>query len=237
MVMDYDDSNRAFVQAFFARGVLTLDEAKPILAHIWSAHQGQEVSAADITQDDFNSMISAANNALSPLDYVIRSTRGQEDNERYNALVNTTSDELTQIATTHSKDEIGYVKRLLDELFDVQNTERREAMCITGKDALNLVKGRRRETQNQNGESQSNKFELSAHAVENLLSQLVGEGWLDKSRAGFYSLSPRALMELRHWLEETYNDEDSDYKKIKSCWACKEILTVVSNIFVLTIPS
>lgn len=227
-VMEYDDSNRAFVQAFMARGILTLEEARPILAHIWSVHQNQEISAADITQDDFNSMISAANDALSPFDYVIRSTRGQEDNERYYALVNTTSDPLTQIATSHSTDEIGYVKRLLDEMFDANNTEKREALCISGKDALNLAKAGRRETQNRNGESQTNKFELTAHGAETLLSKLVSEGWLEKSQKGFYSLSPRALMELRHWLEETYDDEDSDYKKIKSCEACKEILTVVS---------
>lgn len=226
--MEYDDSNRAFVQAFLARGILTLDEARPILAHIWSVQQKQEVSAADITQDDFSSMISAANDALSPLDYVIRSIRGQEDNERYYALVNTTSDPLTQIATTHSTDEIGYVKRLLDEMFDNNNTERREALCIAGKDALNLAKTGRRETQNRNAEIQSNKFELTAHGAENLLSQLVSEGWLERSQKGFYSLSPRALVELRHWLEETYNDEDSEYKKIKTCEACKEILTVVS---------
>ena len=33
---EYDDSHRAFLQAFLARGTLTLDEAKPIIAAIWS---------------------------------------------------------------------------------------------------------------------------------------------------------------------------------------------------------
>jgi hypothetical protein len=32
----YDDSNRAFLQAFLARGSLTLEQAKPILAGIFT---------------------------------------------------------------------------------------------------------------------------------------------------------------------------------------------------------
>ncbi|KAK5070145.1 hypothetical protein LTS08_001156 [Lithohypha guttulata] len=225
--MEYEDTNRAFIQAFFARNVLTFEEARPLLAHIFSVHEKREISIADITVEDFNSMIAAANDALSPLDYVIRSTRGQEDNERYYALVNTTSDQLTQIATIHSSDEIGYVKRLLDEIFDANNTERREAMCIAGKDALNLTRAGRRETQTQNGENQATKFNLTAHEAEVLLAKLVAEGWLNKSQKGFYSLSPRGLMELKIWLEETYNDEENEYKKIKTCEACKEVITVL----------
>lgn len=34
----YNDSNRAFLQAFLARSTLTFDEAKPILAAIFTAH-------------------------------------------------------------------------------------------------------------------------------------------------------------------------------------------------------
>ena len=34
----YNNSNRAFLQAFIARAVLTFDEAKPILAAILTVH-------------------------------------------------------------------------------------------------------------------------------------------------------------------------------------------------------
>ena len=34
----YNNSNRAFLQAFIARNPLTFEEAKPILASIFSAH-------------------------------------------------------------------------------------------------------------------------------------------------------------------------------------------------------
>lgn len=35
---DYDDSNRAFLQAFMARSSMTLEDAQPVLAAILSAH-------------------------------------------------------------------------------------------------------------------------------------------------------------------------------------------------------
>lgn len=37
-VIDYNDRNRAFLQAFMARSSMTFEEAKPILAAIFSAH-------------------------------------------------------------------------------------------------------------------------------------------------------------------------------------------------------
>lgn len=36
--VQYNDSNRAFLQAFLARSTLTFEEAKPILAAIFSVH-------------------------------------------------------------------------------------------------------------------------------------------------------------------------------------------------------
>ena len=36
----YDDSNRAFLQAFMARGTLTFKEARPLLAAIFSVKDG-----------------------------------------------------------------------------------------------------------------------------------------------------------------------------------------------------
>lgn len=228
---EYEDLNRAFVQVFLARNVLTFDQAQPLLAAIFSIHEKKSVSAADVTQEDFSSMTAAANDALSPLDLEIRSAFHQETRERYYALVNTTSDALTQIATIHSTDEIAYVKRLLDYMFETNNIEKREAMCIAGKEALNLVRAGRRDTTGDESQTQA-KLNLTSTEAESLLSQLVVEGWLDRSPKGFYSLSTRALMELGGWLLETYNDDENRIQKIKSCQACKEIITTVPCLFI-----
>lgn len=151
------------------------------------------------------------------------------------ALVNTTSDALTQLATTYSADEISFIKRILDAMFDTNNTRRSEAMVVSSMQAMQLAKASsgdasRREsgnaTQSQGGAAQS----LSMSQAETVLKQLVEEGWLEKSRKGFYSLSPRGLMELRGWLVATYNDENEDGRrmdKIKFCAACRDIITMV----------
>ncbi|KIX02775.1 uncharacterized protein Z518_08717 [Rhinocladiella mackenziei CBS 650.93] len=226
----YTDANRAFLQAFLSRNVLTLETAKPIIAAISSFQDGREVQLQDVTVEDLNSYISEANRKLSPLDLEIRSTFHQQTRERVYALVNTTSDPLTQLATTYTADEIVYVKKLLDAMFNGQNNKgKREAMCLSAIDAIQVGRAQnRRETQNGNT-TQSSTGMLGARDAESMLNRLVDEGWLEKSRLGFYSLSPRALMELKGWLVDTYNDEDEDgqkREKIKFCHACREIITV-----------
>ena len=194
----YNDGHRAFVQAFLARGALSLETAKPIIAAISTIQEGREILPQDINLDDLNSYISEANQKLSPLDLEIRSTFHQQTRERVYALINTTSDPLTQLATTYSADEIIYVKKLLDEMFDGKNNKgRREAMCVSGIDAIQAARNKdnRRETQNGNA-TQSSSGMLSLREAETMLNKLLAEGWLEKSRAGFYSLSPRGLMEL-----------------------------------------
>jgi non-structural maintenance of chromosomes element 1 len=151
--------------------------------------------------------------------------------------VNTTSDPFTQLATIYSPDEIAFVKRLLDAMFETNNTRISEAMVVSGMQAMQLARVSsadagvsRREsmgTGTQGGSAQS----LTMSQAETVMQQLVDEGWVEKSRKGFYGLSPRGLMELRGWLVATYNDEMDDgrrVEKVKFCAACRDIITVVS---------
>ncbi|PYH93136.1 hypothetical protein BO71DRAFT_355957 [Aspergillus ellipticus CBS 707.79] len=255
---EYDDSNRAFLQAFMARTTMTITEAKPVLAAILSVKDSETITAETITEEDLHNYISATNTAISPFDYEIRSIQPQTELEvpsssqqdaaansteipdRIFALVNTTSDAMTQLATTFSADEIAFVKRVLDAMFETYNTRRCEAMVISSMQALQLAKASssdasRRESQLQGtqpgtpgggsgggGAAQS----LTMTQAETMLKQLVEQGWLEKSRKGYYRVSPRGLMELRGWLVATYNEEVEGIRKIKFCAACKEIITV-----------
>ncbi|KAF7596477.1 hypothetical protein BBP40_001349 [Aspergillus hancockii] len=240
----YNDSNRAFLQAFMARSTMTFTEARPILAAIFSVHEGEPVSSDDVTEEDLASYITAANSTISPFDLEIRSTlrqsqidpegSGNQVPERVYALVNTTSDALTQMATTYSADEIAFVKRILDSMFDTNNTRRSEAMVVSSMQAIQLAKASsgdstRRESTNATQSQGGAAYSLSMSQAETVLKQLVEDGWLEKSRKGFYSLSPRGLMELRGWLVATYNDENDDGRrldKIKFCAACRDIITM-----------
>lgn len=122
------------------------------------------------------------------------------------------------------------MKRVLDAMFETNNTQSKEVMAVKGMDALRLAKPPRdREsavgsTQNTQGTSSTG---ITQDRAEKLLGELVDEDRFEKSRAGFYSLSPRQLMELRGWLVETYNEEEEEWQRIKSCNGCKEIVTVV----------
>lgn len=189
VIPDYNDSNRAFLQAFLARSVLTFESAQPLLAAIFSIQEDKEVVPNDITLEDFKAYIYTANTALSDLDLEIRDTFHQNSRQRVYALVNTTSDALTQLATTYTADEIAFIKRLLDAMFDgPANTKKREAMCLSTMDATQLVRGNnRRET--QNGTSQATQSTMKMDGVEPMLNRLKDEGWLEKSRAGFHTLS------------------------------------------------
>ncbi|BCS25518.1 uncharacterized protein APUU_50229S [Aspergillus puulaauensis] len=239
----YDDSNRAFLQALMARSTLTYEESKPLLAAILSVHGGDTVSEDDITEEDLSTFITAANSAISPFDLEIRSTLPQLQvnaplteavaPERVYALVNTTSDALTQLATTYTADEISFVKRILDRMFEANNTRIAEVMAVGSIEAIQQSKvggGNRREAGSATQATQTGAAQpLNMTQAETVLKQLVEDGWFEKSRKDFYTLSPRGLMELRGWLVATYNDENEEGRrnnKIKFCAACRDIITV-----------
>jgi hypothetical protein len=187
---------------------------------------GKVIKPEDVTEADFNNYIATAADALSAFDYEIKSMKHQKTKVRYYSLINSTSDPLTQIATIHTPEEIGFVKRLLDAMFETHNTKRKEVMAVTGMQALEkkIIKAsnERRESSTQVDKG------LTVQEAERCLGALVTEGWFEHSREGYYSLSPRSLMELRAWLVDMYNDDDDpeEWQAIKFCEACKEIVTV-----------
>jgi hypothetical protein len=193
--------------------------------------------------------VEAANRAISQFDLEIRSSLQQEPQStqqespssptRVWALVNNTSDLLTQLATTYTPDEIALLKRILDYMFHTNNTTRTEGMCATQLQAVGLHKAPSGARQSMNGEPSqtqgSTTQSLSMTQAEKMIIHLISEGWLQKSRKGYLSLTPRALMELRGWLVAEYNDDNAT--KIKFCAACKDMITVVSELILSWIPS
>ncbi|PVH81947.1 hypothetical protein DL98DRAFT_653605 [Cadophora sp. DSE1049] len=227
----YNNGNRAFLQSFMARGTLTLREAKPLLAAIFSLESDSLVEPDDVTQEDLHSYISAAADAVSPFDYEIRSTQHQVTKERVWAFVNSVSDPLTQMATIRTTEETFYIKRFLDAMFITYNTRRREVMAINIMQALEtkIRKAGKESAAEEGTQSQAPDKGVTAEQAEALLKSLAEEGWIARSRENYFTLTPRGLMELRSWLVETYNDnsEDSeDWQPIKFCEACKEIATI-----------
>ena len=235
----YDNTHRAFLQCLFARQAITYADAKPVLAAIQTAQTPDRPTLEeDVSQEEFDNYIDAINTQISPFDFEIRSTYHQLSKERIYALVNTTSDALTQMATVHTADEIAFVKRVLDAMFETNNTQRAEVMAVTSMQATRLAKPRsdegRRDSGNQPQTAAQNAGITGAQA-ERTLELMLEEGWFERSNKGYYSLTPRALMELKGWLVDTYNDqggqdsddeEEDEHVRIKTCAACREIVTV-----------
>ncbi|KAH7317716.1 DNA repair protein-like protein Nse1 [Rhexocercosporidium sp. MPI-PUGE-AT-0058] len=228
----YNNGNRAFLQSFMARGTLTLREAKPLLAAIFSLDSDSLVEPDDVTEEDLNSYISAAADAISPFDYEIRTTQHQVTKERIWAFVNSVSDPLTQMATIRTTEETFYIKRFLDAMFVTYNTRRREVMAISSFQALEAkIRKAGRESVGEEGtQSQAPDKGVTHEQAQALLKSLAEEGWIARSMEGYYTLTPRGLMELKSWLVETYNDnaldENDEWQPIKRCEACKEIVTI-----------
>jgi hypothetical protein len=102
-------------------------------------------------------------------------------------------------------------------MFDTSNSVHEEIYAIRSTDAVNL--------------SSSQGVASTKTAGEAAIDAFIREGWLEKSRAGFITLSPRGLLELRGYLLEMFSDEgeegDARTDKIKSCHVCAEIVTQV----------
>nr|XP_023900342.1 uncharacterized protein LOC112012192 [Quercus suber]POE50692.1 non-structural maintenance of chromosomes element 1 like [Quercus suber] len=240
----YNNCHRALLQHFLASPTLTFERAKPLLAAIQTAYTpARPTLPEDVAAEDFEAYIHALNDTISRFDLEIRSQLHQKSRERIFALVNTTSDVLTQMSTSRSADEIAFLKRVLDYMFVTANTRRAEVMAVTSMQALRLAKAPARDAGDGRRESDgvglgtqgaTQHAGLTTTQADRVLHALRNEGWLERSKSGFYSLSPRALMELRGWLVDTYNsppdgdedeDEDERHEKIKFCQACREIVT------------
>lgn len=228
---EYGSKHIAFLQALFSHQTITFEEAKPIIAAIETCERPERPTPTeDVDQTDFDGYIHAINDHISPFDFEIRNSIHQKSKERVYALINNTSDALTQMSTVHTADEIAFVKRVLDAMFDTHNTPQAEVMAITSMQALKLSKDpNRNQTQTQSAQAG-----LTMTQAEKVLADMTAEGWFELSDKGYYSLSPRALMELRSWLVHTYNetaeeddeDDEESYERIKNCSQCRDIVTV-----------
>ena len=266
MTLAYDNSHRAFLQAFLSRSTLTLTTARPILAAIQTAHDPDRATLPnDVTNEDFLSYIHTINSAITAFDLEIRSARPQTSNagegrtrqsddadvitnassgERVYALVNASGDPAAQLATTYTVDELAYVKRVLDAMFDSNNTPNAEICAVKGIQAAQLHKVSRnatggRESTGGTGQGQAGQAQnITMSQAERVLANLVEEGWLNRSKKGWYTLSARGLMELRGWLIDTYNEPADEaegeeaIERVRSCHACKEIVIVVRRLAV-----
>lgn len=167
--------------------------------------EGRQILAGDITNEILGDYIAMINNkALRPFDYEIRTHLHDRNGVRYYGFVNVKDDPLTQSATTYSADEIAFINRVLDAMFESNRIN--EEMVVSSMDVSNLAKvspdQRRRESMGQTqGQTQTQTSGaingLTMSAAESVIENMVQQGWFEKVQNGDYTLAPRGLMELK----------------------------------------
>lgn len=97
------------------------------------------------------------------------------------------------------------------------------------------------ETQQQQGQTGGGAASITLVRAQEVLNQMIESGFFERSDAHYISLGPRGLMELRGWLQETYDEpmQDGDSqedvergKRIRFCEACRDVVTVVSTCLI-----
>lgn len=131
--------------------------------------------------------ISDINDELSKFDFEIRSMRDQSDRHTIWAFVNSSPDTIIQMATHHSADEIAYFRRLLDAMFETNNTLRAEVLAVRANEALHLNKNPPPPRVDDarppaSSAAVSSSGGLTMKQAEEALKAFVDEGWLQKSR-------------------------------------------------------
>lgn len=191
----------------------------------------------DVTQPYITSTIQTINAKIEPYDFEIRSIKDQHTKELTYAFVNKTSDSLTQLATKFSASEIAYIRRVLDRMFETNNTPTRPVMALKHTEASQLARSRRNRQSQLNGNpddaeaTQAADPGISIQEADEVLDALVSEAFFQRSRSGYYSLAPRAIMELGAYLKETYNEAAEDAEdgvetiRIHDCEGCRELVT------------
>jgi len=191
-------------------------------------------TAGDVTLPTITNAMQTVNAKIGHYDFEIRSTKDQQTKLQCYALVNKTSDALTQLATKFSPSEIAYIRRLLDQMFETNNTPTRELLALRHTEASQLARARKGRQSQVNGDadgeaSQPADLGISIQEADNVLAALLDEQFLTKSHANYYTLAPRALMELRAYLKETYNEDasesDAPVIRVHDCEGCQEIVT------------
>jgi hypothetical protein len=228
MADNYTDVERALLQYIISSGPVKEEYLvvnvhnklkKGILeAENGPAAEGDEEEAALTPEQEIllnrtlEASIDLINNKLRDLGYKITKTISQISAEPYYVYVNTLPDEPAKVSISRSAKEISIVKKMIDYI--VSESEN-EGFLIPMRDALKFC-----------------SYEgYSGPAGLQFLQSLVNEGWMNVTKKGDYTLSLRALAELKPMLIEKYGvktleGSNDDGGVLNVCVGCRDLVTI-----------
>ncbi|KAI7884491.1 Nse1 non-SMC component of SMC5-6 complex-domain-containing protein [Mucor mucedo] len=206
MANRYNDAHRLFVQGMFTKRIVTEAEANQFYNHVHTI-------TTRTPDNEYPMFVAAINKELNELDYSLRMTQDERDGEPYLVLVNVKQDAMTEGATMFKPLEISYCRELFDAIVNADN----EDFAVTTMGAINLG-------------SKIKPLKLNQRETQEVLDQLVLDGWIGLERKGVYYLATRGLTELQGFLREQYGDI------IRDCVICLDIVTMGESCAVSNCP-
>lgn len=205
----YTDVEKALLQYIISVGSVREESLAAIYGKLKACENERLAFIEGFTERRLDATIEQINDRLHLLGYEVTKTKSQDTQEINYVFVNTINDTPSKISTTHSPKEIEVIKKIIETII-VESEE--ESFVITSSDALKIC---------------SRTAQLGPSDSERLLRELVNEGWLNRSHKGRYSLSIKALAELKRTLIDKYGlrSKDSLEGRITLCTGCNEIVT------------
>ncbi|KXJ21232.1 non-structural maintenance of chromosomes element 1 homolog [Exaiptasia diaphana] len=202
--MSVKDSHRLFLRTLMTRPFLPEREVKRVY------QQCCEAFDEDYSSDQFQPFLAKVNKIIQPLFLEVKAGVSENEGIKYYALINTTEDEHSKMATDYTPNDIAFFKKAIDLIINSDDGS------VSSMDLMNVA-------------SDLEKKMLCTYA-EKLLKRLVDDKWLTES-SGIYYLGGRAMIDIDQYLKREYKDDLSncmmcDLSAIQSqmCQHCQEKL-------------
>ncbi|XP_068102988.1 non-structural maintenance of chromosomes element 1 homolog isoform X1 [Hyperolius riggenbachi] len=188
--MALDESHQRFLQVIMSHGILEYSAAKTLHKHCCEVHKANYVDKLD----DFVGVI---NKHLQPVFMQIRKGTDENNEKTYYALVNLAENDVAKMSLDYAENELELFRKTMDLIVDSDNGFASSTNILNLTDQLQTKKIKKKE-------------------VEQLLQRFVQDKWLIE-KDGEYSLHARCVMEMEHYIKNTYQDI------VKTCNICHNI--------------
>ncbi|KAG8433023.1 hypothetical protein GDO86_017334 [Hymenochirus boettgeri] len=180
MAEKINESHQRFIQVLLSHGIMEGSEVRALHRHCCEVHK------VHYMHDKLDDFVAVINKHLQPLFMQIQKGMDEEDGKTYYALVNRVENDITKMASDYSENELELFRKMMELIILSDNG------FAPSTDILNLA-------------DQLQGKKIKKDEVQELLKSFVKEKWLIM-RDGEYSLHIRCIMEMDHYIRNTYQD-------------------------------
>ncbi|KAE8579564.1 hypothetical protein XENTR_v10024094 [Xenopus tropicalis] len=191
MAEQINESHQRFLQVLMSHGIMESSLVRALHRHCCEVHK------VNYMHDNLDDFVGVLNKHLQPLFMKIEKGVGEEDGLTYYALVNRVENDITKMASDYAENELELFRKTMELIIISENGFAPSISILNLADELQSKKMKKKE-------------------VEQLLQSFVQDKWLI-GRNGEYTLHTRCIMELEHYILNTYQDV------AKICNVCHKI--------------